>query len=730
MSRDPVTSDLSESPTATKGTATGVILGTAPYMSPEQARGKIVDKRTDIWAFGCCLYETLTGRVAFLAETVSDTIAKVLTREPDWQMLPDSTPPGVLVVLRRCLQKDANQRLHDIADARIELAEAIAQPLIVPPATVPSHKPRGRATLWGLLGLGVLALGIGIGGFWRPSPPLKGPPRPLKRFVIPLPSLSAFGPPRFGLVALSPDGSHLVYMAKDGAGKQRLYLRPLDETEASSIPGTEDANNPFFSPDGQWIGFTAGKQLKKVPTRGGAPSVICDCDSAELGASWGPDGTIVFRPGRRRLMRVSALGGAPQEIKALPDPRGLWSWGSGPEILPNGKAALFNAGMDSVGVISLETGEWRTLLEGGHGARYAPSGHLVFTHDGSLLAVPFDLDRLEVKGSPVPVLDGVRMHSESKQVQFSLSSDGSLVYLSGGAPIAADRALVWVDRNGNAESLTETRRAYWLPRLSPDGRRLVVSVREGRRTGDVWIHDLSNDTQSRLTFGGDNRDAIWTPDGERVTFRSKRTGSWEIFWKPADGSGEAEQLTGGGLTPVSWSPDSRVLVVNQSTPAGDVNLLALRMKEGRELQPLISTPSYEGDASFSPDGRWLAYVSDETGSMEIYVQAFPGLGAKRQISNENGESLVWVASGRELIYQTGNELMSVAVSMEPQFVASTPRLLFEGPYELDMSGWRNFDVTADGQRFVMIQSEEEAAPTQINVILNWLDELERLVPTH
>ena len=729
MSGDPVTSDLSESPTVTKGTATGVILGTAPYMSPEQARGKIVDKRTDIWAFGCCLYETLTGRVAFLAETVPDTIAKILEREPDWQMLPDSTPPGVLVVLRRCLQKDANQRLHDIADARIELAEALAGPWKRASAEV-SAIPKRRAVAFFPVGLVVVVAIAASVVVWKLAQPTQPPPRGASRFVINIPPES---PLADDPIAISPDGRQLVY-ATSGDSKQ-LYLRAMNWLKPTLIPGTEGARVPFFSPDGQWVGFFAEGKLKKVPLAGGATLTVCDAEVG-YGASWGTDNAIIFAPTYTAgLLRVSASGGTPEEITSGPSEQGVLAslW---PEVLPGTTSVLLTiltgAGLENmqIAVLSMGTGERRILVEGGAHARYASSGHIVYARGSSLLAAPFDIDRLEVTGPPVRVLEGVEFDVVSAQAQFGLSREGSLVYVRAqGAP---EHEVLWADRQGNARPIQVPPRTYFFPSLSPDGQRLAMTNIDESGM-ETWILEMDRGALTRFTFEGSNHFSLWTPDGKRLTFSSDRDGSHNLFWKPADGIGGAERLvkSESHQDPGSWSPDGKALAFAEFHSDTKWDIWLLHMEGERRARPFLQTEVDEYHPMISPDGRWLAYTSTETGRLEVYVQPFPDGGRKWLISTEGGDEPLWAPSGRELFYRNGDKMMSVAVATEPLFDAERPRLLFETPTLVGEGfGSPNYDITPDGQRFLMIKPEPQRPPTQILVVLNWFEELKRLVPTN
>ena len=728
--------DLSNAPTLTAmGTEEGRILGTPAYMSPEQARGRAVDKRTDIWAFGCVLYELLTGKQAFRGETVSDTIAAVLERGPDWQALPITTPAKIRELVRRCLHKDTQHRLRDIGDARIEIEEALASPATAEPSA-PSKGIRAlgrRALVASGSALLLVAVITGI-AVWKLKPSSAPPPQPVTRTVITLPPGQELAGLESGpAVAISPDGTHLAYVARQN-GNQQLYLRPMDSEEAKPIPGTEGAVNPFFSPDGQWVGFSAGGNLKKVPVSGGAALTLAIV-ALPRGASWGSQGIIAFAPTTDgALQQVSEAGGTPQLLTRLEKKDNSQRW---PEFLPGGKAILFAASATTsswvnaqVGVQSLGTGERLNLIQGGTNPRYAPSGHLVYAQGGGLTAVLFDPQRFAVKGPPVPVVERVLQSTVSGVAQYNFSSTGSLVYIPGGVESAQSR-LVWVGRNGTAQPLAAPVRAYRGLRLSPDGSRVAVSIQE--QESQTWLYDFSRETLTRLTFEGSaNYNPVWTPDGKRIAFNSNKEGPVNLFWQLADGSGGLERLTTGeyNQAPMSWSPDGQVLAFIEVNPTTGRDIWMLRMGD-RKAQPFLRTPATESAPRFSPNGRWLAYVSNESGRFEIYVQPYPGPGEKWQISTEGGTEPVWNPNGRELFFRNGDKMMAADVTTQLSFSAGKPRMLFEGQFEPAPATFPNYDVSPDGQRFLMLKLVEqaEAAPTQINVVLNWFEELKQKVPT-
>ena len=723
---DVTATDLSVSPTLTAHmTQPGVILGTAAYMSPEQARGHEVDRRTDIWAFGCLLYELLSGRKVFGGESVTDLLAAIVTADPDWSVLPEQTPRRIRDLLRRCLEKDPHLRLQHMGDARIEIGELIDRPVseaTLSPSSDSQPRPLTRRLIIGLAILATTALGWAIWS-WSVIRTFDAAPPPTARAQISLPNGSRPASARSPSVALSPNGTHLVVAALTGDSSQ-LYIKSMERFEFEPIPGTQGARSPFFSPNGEWVGFVAKGKLQKVALSGGAPMALCDATERTLGASWGPDDFIVFTPDvASGLLRVQAGGGVPEEVTRPIAERGEvgHNW---PEILPDGRTVLFTLQTSegfSIAILSLDTGQWNTLIEHGTMPRYSASGHLIYAAEGGLRAVPFDPDSLASDLTPVPVLDGV--------VTFTVSRNGSLVYPPATAD-AARGALVWVDRLGVATPLSETPGNYSSPRLSPDGVHLAINV-QSSRAADIWTYDLERHTRSRLTVEGNiNNFLVWTPDGQRITFNSTRT-NHGIYWKAADGSGNAAQLlerTHPQL-PGSWSPDGRALVFTLLDPSTRDDLWVLQIGDENEPLPLLATPFRERAPRISPDGYWLAYVSDDSGQDEVYVQPYPGPGARWTLSADGGTEPVWSLDGSELFYRSGERLMAVTIESEPDFKAGRPTVLFEGQYDNAAAfGHPNYDVSPDGQSFVMIRTERNEEQVHLNVVFNWFEELRRLAP--
>jgi eukaryotic-like serine/threonine-protein kinase len=743
---------FSQLPTATHPiTAEGTILGTLQYMSPEQVEGKEVDARTDIFAFGVVVYEMATAKKAFEGKTSASVMAKIMEAEPpSMTSLQPMTPPTLDRVVKKCLAKEPDQRWQTASDLCGELkwiAEGGSQTALPESAGKGFHALGRRESI---LVLGALLLVAAITGLaiWNLKPAPTPSPKPVSRFTITPPPGQRLAVPDIGpALALSPDGTLLAYVARQGASQQ-LYLRAMDSPESRPMPATEGALNPFFSPDGQWVGFFAGGKLKKVSVSGGAVLTLGDAGFTR-GASWGSQGTIVFGNFAGPLLQVSDVGGTPQPLTRLENGETSHRW---PEFLPGGKAVLFAAGGGGnwnnarVAVQSVATGERRNVIQGGMYPHYTPSGYLVYAQRGNVVAVPFDPQRLTATGAAVPVVEGVMQSTTNGHAEYSFSATGSLAYVAGDVQSAQLR-LVWVSRNGAEQPLAAPGHAYVNPRFSPDGQRVAVGISE--QESQVWLYDLSRGTLTRFTFQGDNNlDPFWTPDGKRIAFTSNKEGQRNIFWQLADGSGGLERLSTSEYIdiPGSWSPDGHLLAFGEVTPSTGYDIWVLRLGDpspgpgqvpsagsgqGRKAEPFLRTPFNEAAPQFSPDGRWLAYVSDESGRNEIYMQPYPGPGGKWQISTEGGREPLWNRNGRELFYRSGNKMMSVEISTKPSFSAGTPKVLFEGQYQSLLISTPNYDVSPDGKRFLMLKPVEQvqAAPTQINVVLNWFEELKQKVPT-
>ncbi len=725
---DEPAADSSQSPTLTKGTALGAIMGTAAYMSPEQARGKTVDKRTDIWAFGCCLYEALTGKKPFHGETVTDTLAAIIDKDPDWRTLPAAVPWRVRDITRRCLRKDRTRRLQDIGNVRVDIQDVLTGPPDETAGLLVGQKPSVRPALSGLL----LLIGVMLGGllawFIKRSPPPESPPP--TRFTISLPEGQVLGGPSLPF-SLSPDGRRLTYVVREGSDR-RLYVRELSEFEAQLLPGTEGASSPFFSPDGQWIGFFANESLKKVSITGGAADTICETPAFirpafDPGALWCPDNRILFSGWIYGLLRVSADGGVPETVVA-PGTNEFFQW---PDRLPGGKKLLltrWKRGRSQLAVISLETKEVEYPMRdiGGAGqVKFLPSGHLLFAESGSLRGVHFDPAKVVVLGEPFPIKDGLfvtQLAANQPVHYYSVSETGTLAFAAGSSPVDYD--LVWVDRQGRVSFIAKET-AFDYPRISPDGTRVAANFATAEGT-DIWIYDLARETRTRLTFGPYFGEAVWSPDGKEIVFSD---GS-NLYRSPADGSNPPKRLATieGGLQLASSISADDILAFYRVPRDAPRDIWAMNLKEDGSESPLIATEFDEHSPIFSPDGRWIAYVSDESGQEEVYVRPYPGLGSKHSISVRGGREPQWSGDGRELFYRNGDSMMSVRIETEPEFKAGNPQVLFEGPFHSSAGAGNSYDVSSDGQRFVMIR-KNEIMPTEIHIVLNWFEDLERLVPT-
>ena len=735
-------------------------LGTPAYMSPEQARCQPLDRRTDIWSFGCVLYEMLTGRAPFAGETVSDTLAAILEREPDASWLPPDTPLQIRALLRRCLEKDRDDRLDSVAAARDEVQDAIASPL--------SEALPARSSRWiRPIGLAALALATVLAAAFVGSlrtPPEPVAPAPASRFPIvtpPAAPLNVSGGTRD--LAVSPDGRHLVYRFGGSITYgSPLMVRALDRLDGRKVAGVENAYAPFFSPDSQWIGFFVGNELRRVSVAGGPVSTVCVFTGSPLGASWGDDNTIVFAtsgPGTG-LWRVAADGGD-ATVLTTPDPaRGEVSH-SFPFVLPRGSGVLFTiatagrADSREIAALDLKTGRRRLLIGGGSDARYVETGHLIYAAAGTLHAVRFDPVRLDVLGDPVTIVDDV-MVKATGAANYAVSQPGSLVYVPGkvaGAVGATEarRSFVWVDRQGNEERINLPPRTYGPARLSPvDDTRLVVGILENGNT-ELWTGDLRSGALKQLTnASGMNGLPMWARGGRRVIFMSDRDGgALNLYSQAADGSGTAERISAGTTPewPTSITRDEKHVIgftVRQATGsdivrftlAGPGNHAAARAAGAGlpRAEPLIQSRYDESFAELSPNERYLAYESEVSGRSEIYVRSYPHVdGEPWQVSTGGGTRATWARNGLELFYIDGTgALTSVAVQTSGRaFVHARPATLFDTKY-LQPNPARHYDVAADGKRFLMLKEsaggDPNVAPASMVVVERWLEELKQRVP--
>ena len=708
-----VESDAADATVTTPATAEVRTHGTPLYMSPEQIRGRPIDKRADIWAFGCCLYEALTGRKPFAGTTLAEIFTAILTQEPDWSALPAPTTPSLRRLLRHCLQKDPERRLRDAGDAWIEDVDP-AQP-----GRSESRRPIRAILLgalpWALAALSAVAVLTLAGSTTRTG-------RPVRHLSVVLPesaplALASWAPVGEGrpAVALSPNGDVLVYVGlKDGSPV--LYERHLDRPDFAVIPGTAGAFNPFFSPDGRWVGFFAQDQLKKADLRAHETVTLCPASNA-YGAAWSPDGTIFFSAAFGRvLMRVPENGGPPVEFARSATES--YSW---PEILPGGTTLLAGRVGQGIVAISVQSGKESPVLGSATHAKYAPSGHLVYGQDGALYAAAFDPDRAAITGTPIAVVGSVRTESRGA-AQFSIARDGTLVYVPGAS--AAAGTFVRVDREGKEAPLGFPTATYGAFQVAPDGRRLVAVV-EGS-ADDLWIFDLERRARTRLTFEGNNTYPIWTPDARWILFASDRTGVQNMFRTRADGTGQTERLLAAPnpQRPYSVSRDGKWLVFSDMTPGG-TDIAALALRDGAFTR-LVHARFQGSLMMLSPDGQWLAYTSDDSGRSEVYLRDFPDANERLQVSTDGGEEPVWSPAGNELFYRNGQEWMAVPVAgATPLPEVGAPRPIFHGDY-LNVPG-RSYDVMPDGRSFILIRRMPEPVPTRLNVVLSWFEELRQTV---
>ena len=727
------TGDPANSPTLTmRATEAGVIMGTAGYMAPEQASGKPVDKRADIWAFGVVLFEMLTGKRLFEGETLSHTLADVLRAPIGFEQLPGETPTAVRELLRRCLDREVRNRLRDIGEARVVLAN--------PGKPLEAQTTRHRSNLpWIAVGaLAVLLLALGT-LYWRAMRPVE---RPLVRLEVDLGadvSLAPIGNNATSTAALSPDGTRLVYVAGPVGGAPRLLIRRLDQTKATELPGTLGAQGPFFSPDGQWVGFFAGGKLNKISVEGGAVVPLADIPIFG-GASWGTDGNIVVSmPLTQGLTQISSGGGAPKPLTEMTNGEIAHAF---PQILPGNQAVLFTVGLgsdpdrNSLNVVTLADHRRKTVARGASFGRYLASGHLVYVNRGTLFAVPFDLGRLETRGTPVPVLDDVAYNEATTGAQFTFAAEqGTVVYRRGLAGGSGRLSFQWVDASGKRDGLHLKPGVYGTPRLSPDGKRVAFFSAEGANQ-DIWVYDIARDATTRLTFGSGRFTApVWSPDGRVVVFSSIGAGLW---WNRADGAGQPQPLTSNKVIqiPGSFAPDASRVVYFEVSGAPQLWTLPIEGPNGQlragKPEPFLKSRFADGFPAFSPDGRWLAYSSNQSGgTTEVYVRAFPppasGQGGQWQISNSGGQNAAWSRAGHELLYQSGDQIMAAGFSVNgDSFVAEKPRVW------LSKLGGTAFDLAPDGKRLLVLTPgdtpETPKDDHQIVFLENFYDYLRQRVP--
>ena len=713
-------------------TQMGMILGTAAYMSPEQAKGRAVDRRADVWAFACVIYEMLTGRRAFAGDDVAEVLAAVIKSEPDWSLLPANVSPALRMHLQRALAKDPRARVQAVGDLRLAIEGAFDSPSAMPVQSGTRATPTSalRRLAWAAAGLFVgIAATIGAVNL-RSSPS----PGRLTRFEIAPPTgLEYSFSPSHGDIAISPDGSAVVYAAGSLAGGLSMAIRRLDQLQWSARLKEGLGESPFMSPNGNWVGFSYGAKLQKAPVQGGAAINICDLPGVLRGATWTEGDTIVFGSANLTgLWQVPAGGGQPVQItKSETGASHIF-----PEALPGNKALLFTtwAGSNdgaSIGVLDVATGATRVLIQGGTYPKFVSSGHIVYVDRGALRAVAFDVDRLTVMSEPVTILDGV-LTKPSGASNFAVADDGTLAYVAGGFS-AGDTSLVWVDRQGHEEPLTGlSRQNYQIVRVSPKGTHLVTDFGQPR---DVWSYDIARGTAVRVTTDpSDDQFATWSPDGERIVFTSNRSGRPEIYSQLSDGSGTAAKVferpeSQGRLQAEAWSKDGRTLILTDAL--GGSATSSIQLDGDRRYTPPPRSQFIEGGAALSPDGHWIAYQNNRSGAMAVYVERYPEHGSLQKVSLSGGFAARWAPDGKELYYLNldGRSLMAVTVFAGETLKIGAERKLFDGSFRTSGPGIRPYDVTPDGKRFVMIRGDSATAESpRLIVVQHWTEELKRLVP--
>jgi serine/threonine-protein kinase len=737
---DPIPGNPASSPTLTmRATAAGIVIGTPAYMSPEQAKGKVVDRRADIWAFGILLAEMLTGRAMYPGETISEVLAAVIMNEPE---IPQSAPPQVRALLRRCLEKDPRFRLQAIGEARISLA----RPSDVPEAPR-AEAAASRGVPWWALGAAVASILVLAFFLWRAG---RAVDEPMERLRVDLGPNAVEG--YFITAAISPDGTRIVFPVRSAGNVTMLATRLLDQPKSAILPGTANASEPFFSPDGRWIGFTADQKLKKVSIDGGAPVPLCDAPNMR-GAAWSTDGTIYAALDLKNLSRASAAGGTPQPVAKFTESsthaQHSHRW---PQLIPGEGALLVTAGSNattggwddaSIEVLPLKTGQFKMVQSGGYFGRYLPSGHLIYVHQGTLFAVRFSLARLETQGMPVPILDDVAGANTNGAGQFDFSQapsgHGTLIYLSGKNAGVAPPA-VWLDAAGSKKLLWDAPPGPLLsPRLSPDGAKLAVSLNR-----NIWVYDPQRGSTLRLSFdSATDGYPVWTPDGKHIVYNTG-TGKGGLWWVRSDGSDQPQLLyepKTGQAVPGSFTPNGRRLAFHQAgaDTGRDIWTLPLDLTDpdhpkAGNPELFLATPGDDVEPAFSPDGHWLAYTSTESGAYQVYVRPFPliaGAG-KWQVSNGGGRFPIWSHASKELFYAAHSpaRIMAVSYTAGGTFSPGAPRQWSETAIQFT-DHHPPLDLAPDGKHFVVFLAPESASggsTVHVNFLLNFFDELKRRVP--
>jgi serine/threonine-protein kinase len=714
-------SALSTLPTNAGMTGEGMILGTLQYMAPEQLEGKEADARTDVFAFGALIYEMVTGRKAFEAKSNASLIAAILERDPQPISVAQPMMPRQLDhLVKRCFEKEPDKRWQTASDLHYELQWISENAGRADSVAVEAKPIKKRGQLFIPIWLAaVLAVIVGLAvSAYKTNRPERA--ASVVRLSVSLPTGEQVaynsGPP----VAISRDGTQIVYVSN-----RQLYLRNMNDLEAKAIAGTDGATGPFFSPDGQWVAFFAQGKLKKASLVGGAAQTLADASNG-TGGTWGLDGTIYFAPSNvAGLSKISALGGTPESVTKLDRSKGevTHRW---PQILPGNKALLFTVwtgpGWDekNVEILIFETGERRIIARGGSTGRYASPGYVIYAQGGGLMALPFDVSKLQVTGSgPLPL--NVQVNELGEGAAYAVSDAGVLCYLSGDQQF--ERRLVWVDRSGNVEALPAPFRGYENPTISPDGK--FAAVQTNGQSMTVWVYDFARTTLTPLTSKGSSQAPAWTADGKKIAYRGTRSGFRNVYWRASDGSGEEEPLTAGESiqTPIHWSPDGKWLAFVENSPlnSGDV---WVQSADGDRKASLFEQNAFA--PHFSPDSKWIAYSSDKSGRREIFVRPFQEAGGRIQVSTDGGTEPVWSRDGKELFYLNGDKTMAVDIQTNPTLRVGAPHLLFAGRYLPSPNSTSGYDVSPDGKRFIKVLPTRAEQVSHLNVVINWDEELKRL----
>lgn len=731
---------------ASRLTKEGSTVGTAGYMSPEQVQGQDTDHRSDIFSLGVLLYELFSGELPFKGVHETALLYEIVNVDPAPM---NSVKPEIDAELDRivleCMQKEPDERYQGVKDiskdlkrfkresSRQRATRTMSTRQFQKSATIESQPETQVKTSWTRLLWPALSVILGTAVIvvaWSPWRSNESPSTQVMRFPINLP-LTAPLVGGASTVAVSPDGKYFVYLSLS-SGISKLFLRPIDRFTAQPMTGTDGASDPFFSSDGQWVAFYADGKLKKVSIFGGSPQDVCIVPGFMRGGWWTLDDFIWFGHINGAIYRVPSNGGTPVEVTVIDSTHGEISHRF-PQMLPDGKTVIFTVKYNNItsfddAVIAAEnvvTHERKVLIRGGSYARYVPTGHIMYARGSSIYAMPFDPAAIEIKGTPLPVEEGGMLNPLSGDANYSVSNSGTLVYAPLGAFSGLDASLVWLDRQGNRTPFLDTSRAYGNGNLSPDGQKIAMTIRAAN--DDIWVYQLNRGTLTRITFGGGNSDyPIWTPDGKRLVYVSERGRSIKLFSKPWDGSGNEETLGETlNLDVGSWesvSPDGKTLAYGQQ---GDIWILSLDPEgtsKERKQQKFVASPATEINPSFSPDGRWLSYISNESGQNEVYVVPFPHRDGKYQISTKGATYSRWQPDGKTLMYLSGRQVMEVDVMLSPSFDYSPPKKVIDLP-----QSWNGFiDITADGKKFIIGTSKTEDTQTaQVNVVVGWFEELKK-----